>query len=250
MDDESWARKRITSLLKSESDFAVVGEAADGEAAVQAITAAEHPDVVFLDVQMPGLSGLEVVEAIPPEQLPVIVFVTAYDKYAVQAFELHAVDYLLKPFDEERFTKTLVRVRDTLKRRSSGNAGDLRRLLETMWQGRPYLKRIGAKTAGRIVFLRVDDIDWVEATGNYLTLHAGKETHLIRETMNGLEPKLDPQQFVRVHRSSIVNLDRIKEIQPWFRGEQVMVLKDGTQVTVGRSYRDRLKQLLQNTVEP
>ncbi len=243
VDDEAWARKRITSLLKSDPEFEVIGECADGSAAVSAIRSSA-PDVVFLDVQMPGASGLEVVEAIGVGCLPVIVFVTAYDRYAIRAFDVHAVDYLLKPFDQERFARTLQRVREQLRSREPGESAGLRALLEEL--RKPYLRRIGARSGGRIVFLKTEDIEWIEATGNYLTLHAGKDTHLIRETMSALEAKLDPDHFVRVHRSTIVNLDRVKELHPWARGEQVLVLNGGTKLTVGRAFRHRLSELLEN----
>lgn len=246
VDDESWARKRLTSLLKSAPDFQVVGECADGEEAANAVMA-ESPDVVFLDVQMPGLNGFEALEAIEPARLPLVVFVTAYDKYAIQAFEIHAVDYLLKPFDEERFGKTLARLRrESAMKDSLPDTTNLQELLKVLRKDRPYLRRLGAKSGGRIVFLRTEDVDWIGATDNYVTLHVGRDEHLIRATMNGIEAKLDPEQFVRVHRSTIVNLDRVKELQPWFRGELVLVLKDGTELTVGRIFRSRLRQLLEN----
>ncbi len=232
----------MTSLLKHSPDFEIIGECADGPAAINAIRSGA-PDVVFLDVQMPGMDGFEVVEAIA-ERLPVVIFVTAFDKYAIRAFDVHAVDYLLKPFDEERFAKTLQRVRDQIASQHQEHDANLRALMEEF--RKPYLRRIGARSGGRIVFLKTEDIDWIEATGNYLTFHAGKESHLIRETMNAIEGKLDPAQFVRIHRSTIVNLDRAKELHNWFRGEQVLVLNSGTELTVGRAFRHRLDELLQN----
>ncbi|MBI2841429.1 MAG: response regulator transcription factor [Acidobacteria bacterium] len=246
VDDESWARKRLTSLFKRTPDFQVVGECADGEEAANALLAAS-PDVVFLDVQMPGMNGFDALDAIEPARLPLVVFVTAYDKYAIQAFEIHAVDYLLKPFDEERFSKTLDRLRLELATKDSRpDTMSLRELLNGLRKARPYLRRLGAKSGGRIVFLRTEDVDWIGATDNYITLHVGMDEHLIRATMNGIEAKLDPEQFVRVHRSTIVNLDRVKELHPWFRGELVLVLKDGTRLAVGRNFRSRLRHLFEN----
>ncbi len=224
-----------------------MAECADGESAVNATLSAK-PDVVFLDVQMPGINGFEALEAIEPEQWPLIVFVTAYDKYAIHAFEIHAIDYLLKPFDEERFQKALRRVRESLEKSHAEGRENLEKLLRAVGAERHYLRRLGVKSGGRIVFLKTEDVDWFEATGNYITLHVGGETHLIRESMSDLEGKLDPNQFVRVHRSTIVNLDRAKELQPWFRGEQILLLKDGTQLTVGRVFRGRLRHLLENTL--
>lgn len=249
MDDEPWARKRIASLLKAEKDIAIAGECADGESAVSAIHSAS-PDVVFLDVQMPGMNGFEVLEAVGAERWPRIVFVTAYDKYAVQAFEIHAVDYLLKPFDEKRFQTALRRVRSELETATGDERQRIAKLIRSLSGGPQYLRRLGVKSGGRVAFVKTADVDWLEATGNYIALHVGGESHLIRETMNGMEGKLDPNQFVRVHRSTIVNLDRVKEVQPWFGGEQTLLLKDGTQLTVGRAFRHRLRHLMENTPGP
>ncbi len=248
VDDEKWARRRIVSLLAEEPDFQVGGECADGEEAVNAISA-EPPDVLFLDIQMPEMDGFEVLEAVGPGRVPVVVFVTAYDQYAIRAFEIHAADYLVKPFEAERFKQTLDRVRQEVSRRTLPDERRLEGLLLAMSSRRPYLKRFACRTGGRIVFIKVEDVTWIEATGNYVSLHAGKETHLVRETMNGLEPKLDPEQFIRIHRSTIVSLDRVQSLQPWFQGELVLLLTDGTRLTVGRSFRSRLKHIVQNSVE-
>ncbi|HEX9156257.1 MAG TPA: LytTR family DNA-binding domain-containing protein, partial [Nitrospira sp.] len=228
VDDEPWARKRIATLLKPETDIEIVKECAGGEAAIQAITECA-PDLVFLDVQMPEVDGFEVLDAIGPERMPLVIFATAYDKYAIHAFEAQAIDYLLKPFDEDRFRKALCRARRELDGKISSERA-LSKLLESMRGERRYLQRLVAKSGGRVLFLKLADIDWLEATGNYVTLHAGKESHMLRTTMNALEPRLDPEQFARIHRSSIVNLDRVRELQPLFRGEHVLILKDGTQL--------------------
>lgn len=248
VDDEPWARRRIATLLETERDIEVVGECADGPGAIEKITDVS-PDLVFLDVQMPEFDGFEVVEAAAPDHMPLVIFATAYDKYALQAFDAHALDYLLKPFDEERFYKALGRARRELQQGKASLDNNLRALLGSLGNGRKYLQRLAVKSGRRIIFLKSTDIDWFEASGNYLTLHAGRDSYLLRGTLNDLVRKLDAAQFLRIHRSIIVNLDRVKELQPWFHGEQVLVLQDGTQLTVGRGFRQRLKQFLGNTVE-
>ena len=247
VDDEPWARRRIATLLKAEPDIEMVGEASGGADAIGKISQLS-PHLVFLDVQMPDITGFDVVEAIGPGEMPLVVFATAYDKYALQAFEAHALDYLLKPFDEERFHKALNRARRDLQH-SEASERALTSLLARLRNGQAHLQRLVVRSGARVVFLKTAEIDWFEASGNYVTLHVGRESHLLRTTMNALEPKLDPKQFLRVQRSAIVNVDRIKELQPWNRGEQVLVLKDGTQLTLGRAYRKRLERLLENTAD-
>jgi len=239
VDDEPWARKRIASLLKPEADVEIAGECSTGADAINKIEVLS-PDLVFLDVQMPEINGFEVVDAVGPESMPLVIFATAYDGYALKAFDAHAFDYLLKPFDEERFRHALDRARRELQRPRTASEMPLRSLLDSLRKGSSYLSRLAVKSCGRIIFIKAKEIDWVEASGNYVTLHVGRESHLVRTTMNALEPKLDSEQFVRIHRSTIVNLDRIQELQPWFRGEQVLMLKDGTKLKVGRVFRDRL----------
>jgi two-component system LytT family response regulator len=246
VDDEPWARKRIAALLGTERDVEVVGECADAAEAVAKITELQ-PDLVFLDVQMPGGDGFDVIEAVGPDHMPVVIFATAYDTFAVRAFDAQAIDYLLKPFDEDRFARALERARKDLQH-ASAQAG-LRALLESLETGSRRLRRLVVKSGGRVSFLRTADADWFEASGNYVAVHVGRESHLLRITMNALEPRLDRDQFVRIHRSTIVNLDRVKELQPWFRGEQMLVLADGTQLPVGRAFRERLRRLLDNAVE-
>ena len=240
-DDEPLARERIRTLLAREADIEVVAECADGKEAVRAIQTLT-PDLVFLDIQMPELSGFEVLRKLDASAAPAIIFVTAYDQYALQAFEVCALDYLMKPFDAERFYKALERGREQIRRLRSGEVNErLLALLEDLERGRKYLERLVIRTGGRVFFLRVDEIDWIEAAGNYVRLHIGAEEHLHRETMNGLEQKLDSSRFARIHRSTMVNLTRIKELQPWFRGDYVVILRDGRQLTLSRSYRSRLK---------
>jgi two-component system LytT family response regulator len=246
IDDEPWSRKRIATLLKSESDIEIVSECAGGEEAIRAITSSA-PDMVFLDVQMPEVDGFEVLEAIGPEHMPLVIFATAYDRYAIQAFDAQAIDYLLKPFDEERFKKALTRARNEWKGKVSSEKV-LSKLLDSIRPKQHYLHRLVANSAGRVLFLKLADIDWIEASGNYVTLHSGKECHMVRTTMNALEPRLDPAQFVRIHRCSIVNSDRVREMQPLFRGEHVLILKDGTHLNVGRAFRARLMQQMGSNV--
>ena len=244
VDDEPIARERILSLLQLEEDVEVIGECGDG---AQAVSAIQHhaPDLVFLDVQMPGLDGFGVIDAVGIDRMPLVIFVTAYDDYAVRAFEVHALDYLLKPFGRERFRETLNHARASLERRRAGDLG--RRLLALVNDIKPErakLERLVVKSGGRVFFLRTDEIDWIEAAGNYVRLHLGEESHLFRETMNRMESRLDARRFVRIHRSRIVNTERIKELQPWFNGEHVVILRNGTRLPLSRGYRDRLQEQL------
>ena len=246
VDDEPMARDRVLSLLQQEEDVEVVGECGDG---TQAVAAIQHqsPDLVFLDVQMPGHNGFEVIQAVGAERMPTVIFVTAYDEYALKAFEVHALDYLLKPFGRDRFQRTLQHARASLERRRAGDLG--RRLLALVNDiktepGPPRLDRLVVKSGGRVFFLRTDEIDWIEAAGNYVRLHLGEESHLFRETMNRMESRLDGRRFVRIHRSRIVNTERVKELQPWFNGEHVVVLQNGTRLTLSRGYREKLQEQL------
>jgi two-component system LytT family response regulator len=245
VDDEPLARERIRALLSEQPDIDVVGEARDGEEAVSAILA-HAPDLVFLDIQMPKMDGFEVIKTIGPENMPLVVFVTAYDQHALKAFDVRALDYLLKPFDRERFAESIGRVRQAIERSGSDEIG--RRLLELVRELKPggaqRSDRLVIKSAGRLFFLRIDEIDWVEAAGNYVKLHVGTDEHLLRETMNGIEVKLDPDKFFRIHRSRIVNMERIKELQPWFNGEYVVILRNGTKLTLSRGYREKLQERL------
>lgn len=249
VDDESLARERIRTLLEADAEIEIVGERADGREALAAIKS-EAPDLLFLDVQMPEMSGFDVLEALTTEErLPVVVFVTAYDQYALHAFEVHALDYLLKPFDRERFQKSLQRAKAQIEHERKGELGQrLLSLLADLKPEQKHLERLVIKSAGRVFFLRTDEIDWIESAGNYASLHVGRETHLLRETMNTLEAKLNPAKFLRIHRSNIVNVERIKELHPLFRGEYVVILRDGTRLTSGRAYRDKLQELLENSL--
>jgi two-component system LytT family response regulator len=243
-DDEPLARERIAGLLQGEPDIEVVGECPDGTKTVAAIQQLS-PDLVFLDVQMPGATGFDVVQAVRPDRMPIVVFVTAYDKYALKAFDVHALDYLLKPFDRDRFQKALQRAREQVERQQTGDLG--RRLLALVHDLKPAnqrLDRLVIKSGGRVFFLRTDEIDWIEAAGNYVRLHLGSDSHLFRETMTALEGRLDPQRFFRIHRSRIVNIERVQELQPWFNGEYAVLLRNGTKLTLSRGYREKLQERL------
>lgn len=243
VDDEPLARRGIRALLNGEKDVEVIAECRNGREAV-AVIEEQAPDLVFLDVQMPELNGFDVVEAIGAERMPAVIFVTAYDKYALRAFDVHALDYLLKPLDGDRFTRALQRARMQIEGKSIRDLSrTLQNLLDDLKKNQKYTERLVIKSAGRIFFLGVAEIDWIEAADNYVRLHAGPDAHLLRETMNGLEKRLDPVQFLRIHRSRIVNIKRIKELQPLFRGEYDIMLRDGTRLESGRGYRDRLQKL-------
>jgi len=244
VDDESMARERIVAMLQQEKDIELIGECTDG---AQAVSAIQHhqPDLVFLDVQMPACDGFGVIRQVGAEQMPPVVFVTAYDEYALKAFEVHAMDYLLKPFGRERFQQTLQHARTHVERRRAGDLG--KRLMALVQDIKPEpqrLDRLVVKSGGRVFFLRTDELDWIEAAGNYVRLHLGDESHLFRETMNRMETRLDSRRFVRIHRSRIVNTERIKELQPWFNGEYVVVLRNGARLPLSRGYRDKLQEQL------
>ena len=243
VDDEPLARERLASLLSAEQDIEVVRQCRDGEEAVTAIQQLT-PDLVFLDVQMPALNGFEVIEAVG-EKMPLVIFVTAYDQHALRAFQVRALDYLLKPFDRERFQEALQRARLHIQRDETGDLGRrLLALVKDLRRDQPKTDRLVVKSGGRLFFLRAEEIDWIEASGNYVRLHVGTTSHLLRETMNSIEARLDPEKFFRIHRSRIVNMERIQEMQPWLNGEYAVVLRNGTRVTLSRGYREKLQERL------
>ncbi len=245
VDDEPLARERIRSLLEEEPDIEVVQECGDGREAAEAILR-ERPDLLFLDVQMPEMTGFEVIEAVGPEEMPTVIFVTAYDQYALRAFEARALDYILKPFDQERFARALQKARDTIQRQKDGDISErLRSLLEELRPRPRYVERLVVRSGARITFLRTEEVEWIDAEGNYVRLHVGKKSYLLRETMSGIEAKLDPERFIRIHRSTIVNVERIKSLETLFQGEYVVHLEDGTKLTSSRGYRDRLHALME-----
>lgn len=250
VDDEPLARRGMRQLLErgGDTDLLVVGECADGRAAVDAIAATRPPpDLVLLDVQMPEMDGFEVLRAVGPERMPCVVFVTAHDRFAVDAFEVNAVDYLLKPFDDERFARAIARAKRAVR---GAEVGELSRRLIGLLEHTAEARRPGALTRlvvredGRTFFLRAEEIDWIEAADYVARVHAHGKVHVLRETMATLESRLDPARFFRVHRSAIVNLDRIRELQPYFHGESVVILQDGTQLKLSRTRRDKLETLL------
>ena len=240
VDDEALARERIRTLLAPADDLVVLGECTGGREAVAAIVE-QRPDLVFLDVQMPDLDGFEVLEALDLDPLPAVVFVTAYDAYAIRAFDVHAVDYLLKPIEPQRFARALDRVRETL-----GGKGDrrLHDLLDALAERDTPLDRLVIRTRSAVSFVKPSEIDWVEAEGKHVKLHLGRETHLIRRQLGALEIRLAAHGFVRVHRSAIVNVDRIQRLEPWFHGEYVVTLKDGTRLTSSAAHSAALHRLV------
>ncbi len=244
VDDEPPARERLRRFLDAEEDVDVIGECATGVDAVEAIER-EAPHVIFLDVQMPGMNGFEVLQALDVSQLPAIIFVTAHDEYALRAFDVHAIDYLLKPFSHDRFSDALGRARAQLTR--TGLAALDRRLaalLEDLKNGQGARARLIVRSGGRVVFVRTAEVDCVEAAANYVRLHLHGESYTLRESMKNIEARLPPEMFLRIHRSTIVNIDRIKELQPWFHGEHIAILQDGTKLTVSRAYTERLQELI------
>jgi two-component system LytT family response regulator len=244
VDDEPLARKRIRRMLSGEADMTVVGECADGLSAVSAINDLS-PDLVFLDIQMPGMNGLDVISAIGPRRLPALVFVTAYDTYALQAFEAEALDYLLKPFDTQRFSETLQRVRRRLGEHGGDDISEQIRQLASRFGAEPkHLQRLVVKTNDGILLLNVGEVDWLEAAGNYVCVHVGKQNHLVRDSLSNLESRLDPEHFARIHRSTVVNLDRIRELRPHWHGDYKLILQSGQVLPLSRRYRQSLTEKL------
>ena len=254
VEDEPVSRDRLLALLGEEEDIEVVGACADGREAAEAIVT-RSPDLVFLDIQLPEMSGLELARRLNPDRRPAVVFVTAHDTYALPAFEIHALDYLLKPFSAQRFRSALAYARQHLAQRRATSLG--RQILDMLPDMQPaaaapppqtMLDRLVVKSSGRIYFVRIADIDWCEAAGNYIRVHVGAQSHLIRETMNRLETQLDARQFVRIHRSTIVNVDRIQELRSSFNGEHVVLLRSGVRLTMSRGYKDGLQERLRRPI--
>ena len=250
VDDEGLARDTLALLLERYEEVEVVASCGNGKEAIEAIETLK-PDLVFLDIQMPEINGFEVIERIGPESMPIVVFVTAYDQYALQAFEACALDYLLKPFDDDRFEQTLKRASERIRQEKVGVLSkQLVGLLDAHHGNAPEkkddgpLERIMIKSRGSLYFVRVSDIEWIESASDYVSINAHGKSHLLRETMAGMEKKLDDQQFVRIHRSSIINLDSIKEIVPYFHGDYIVKLKSGKELKVSRRYWDRLERLM------
>jgi two-component system LytT family response regulator len=263
VDDESLAREALSVMLDDDPDIEVIAECRNGREAVTVIRE-QSPDVVFLDIQMPEMDGFQVVEEVGAMRMPVTIFVTAYDKHALRAFEAHALDYLLKPFDHDRFNAALQRAKTFVRQQKLGEISEsLFAMLQDLKlktgvdsptgadQGNPEkaarkepIDRVVIKSGGRIYFLKIEEIDWVEGAGDYLTLHSGSQTHLIRETMGNFHAKLNPRKFLRIHRSTIVNIERIKDIRPLFKGDYVITLTSGARLKASRGYRRELQALL------
>jgi two-component system, LytTR family, response regulator len=250
VDDERAARDGIRHLLAADPEIVVAGECSNGREAAAAIRDTA-PDLVFLDVQMPELDGFGVLREVGVERAPAVVFVTAFDQYALRAFDVHALDYLLKPFTDDRFRQSLERAKQLVRQ---GRLGDLSHKLAALLDhdepapARPrYLDRLVVKSGGKVTLLPVGEIEWIDAEGDYVRIHVGKTWHLLRETMKNLEDQLDGARFVRIHRSTIVNLEKVKELQPFFRGEYVVVLHNGTTLKLSRGYRDNLEARLGRT---
>ena len=251
VDDEPLARRNLRVLLERDAQIEILEECRNGREAVKAIKNLT-PDLIFLDIQMPEMDGFDVLAHVGPEQIQAIIFVTAFDQYALKAFDVHALDYLLKPFDDERFARALERAKSQIAAREIDKLSKrLFALLEERESERKgsiqeehYLTRLMIKASNRMVLLKVEDIDFIEADGNYAKLHVGRKAHLLREKMHDLEGRLDPGKFVRIHRSVIVNLDRIKEMQPHFNGDYIVVLVDGQQLRLSRTRREHLESRL------
>lgn len=244
MDDEPLARERIRTLLENENDFEIAGECKNGKDALNFILKF-NPDLVFLDIQMPGMNGFKVIENLGSRSIPEFVFVTAYDKFAIKAFEVNAIDYLLKPFDKERFLQTLKRVQDRTDKnaKSSGELIKILQKIKNESDNKKYTDRFAIKSSGRITFIDTEEVDLFEAAGNYVRIYTNNEKHLLRETLTSLEEKLDPSKFIRVHRSYIVKIRGIKEMKAWFKGQYVLILHNNIKIKTGRTYNDSVKKL-------
>jgi two-component system, LytTR family, response regulator len=249
VDDEEAARDVLRLLLGQDPEIELVGESGDGLAALDQLRHT-RPELVFLDVQMPAMDGLTVLGQLEEAELPAVVFVTAYDQHALKAFELHAVDYLLKPFDDARFFRALARAKDRVRLGQLGSlAAPLLACLRGLERPAPgrWLERLVVREDGRSLIVPLSEVDWIEARGDYLRVHAGKAIHLLRGTMKELERQLNPATFIRIHRSTIVRLGRIRELQPYLRGDYVVLLADGTRLRLARGLRDRVESALGQT---
>jgi two-component system LytT family response regulator len=254
VDDEPLAREGILLLLKKDPEIEIIGECNNGRQAVKVLKD-ESIDLLFLDIQMPEMNGFQVLEDISSENMPVVIFVTAYNQYAIQAFKVHALNYLLKPFSDEQFYTALKHAKDYIKMKNFKELSKrMINLLENhstdilgkeiSQKDSKYINRIAISSTGRVYFIKVNEIEWIEASDYYVQLHTGNKTHLLRETMNNLETKLNPAKFMRIHRSTIVNLDCIQGIEPYFNGEYLVILNNGTKLKVSRNRKDSLKKIL------
>lgn len=243
VDDEPLARDRIREMLNDYPEIEVIAEARNGGEAIEAIKT-QSPDLVFLDVQMPDLNGFEVLESLNVERLPMIIFVTAYDQHAIRAFDVHAVDYLTKPFDRKRFAEAIEHARIYMKGTEQPDTARIIKLLQEFKAGPRYLERFAIKSGEKVLFIRSEDVEAIEAQGNYVRLNLGNSSHLLRETLNNIEAQIDPRVFVRIHRRTIVNINRIKELQTWARGEYRVVLQNGAHYSLSRGYREHFDNFI------
>lgn len=240
VDDEPLACKRLEKLLKEDEEIELISLCANGEEAIKQINE-EQPDLVFLDIQMPEINGFDVLQNIDQEKIPLIIFVTAYDEYALKAFEVHALDYLMKPFKKERFFESLNRAKKALKKNNRAVINNkIENLLEFLKPARGSLSRILVKSSGRYFFLKTTDIDWIESAGNYVRIHSGGNNYLIRETMINMEKKLDSDTFFRIHRSTIINVNKVKELEQWFHGDYQVIMYNEEKLTMSRNYKELL----------
>jgi two-component system, LytTR family, response regulator len=246
-DDEPLARSKMRFLLESEAGVEIVAECADGQQAIRAIREF-RPDLLLLDIEMPGATGFDVLQALEPKEIPIVIFVTAYDEYAVRAFEASALDYLLKPFDRERLHRSIERARQQLNARREFASEEILRFLNHPLSRNGSWQRLVIKSAGRVVFLEVDEIEWIEAAANYVRIHAGKEVHLMRESISRIAEKLDPSRFVRIHRSAIVNVMKIRELQACNSGEYMVILRNGKELPCSRGYRSALEPFISRSL--
>ena len=243
VDDEPLARDRIREMLKEHPEIEVIGEARNGQEAIDAI-ASQNPDLVFLDVQMPDLDGFSVLQNLDVQKIPLIIFVTAYDQHALRAFDVHAVDYLTKPFDRKRFAQAIDHAKVYMKGTKEPDTARILSMLQEIRAGERYLERFAVKNGETVFFVRAEDVDAIEAQGNYVRLSLAGSSHLLRDTLNNVESQINPRMFVRIHRRTIVNIDRVKEVQTWARGEYRVVLFTGAHYTLSRGYRQHFEKLI------
>ncbi|MEA2173994.1 MAG: two-component system, LytTR family, response regulator [Blastocatellia bacterium] len=244
IDDERLARNFLLEMLREDEEVEVIGECLNGLEAIEAIRT-HAPDLIFLDVQMPELGGFDVLEAIASEKMPFVIFVTAYDQHAVRAFEVNALDFLLKPFDRKRFRVAWQKAKTRIQRERNELLDQrILSLLQDLKAEPNYLERLVLKTNGRIFFLETEEVDWIGADGNYVSVHSGEKSYLLRDTISSLDAQLDPKKFLRIHRSAIVKIDRIRELQPLFHGDYRVIMRNGTELTLSRNYREKLQEAL------
>lgn len=249
VDDEPLARDRIRELLKGHPEVEVIGEARNGQEAIESVTNL-HPDLVFLDIQMPDLDGFDILQHLNVKQIPLVIFVTAYDQHALRAFDVHAVDYLTKPFDRKRFAEAVEQAKIFMNRAKEPDTARILSMLQELRAGTRYLERFAIKNGETLFFVRAEEVDAIEAQGNYVRLNLARSSHLLRDTLNNIESQINPRAFVRIHRRTIVNINRIKEVQTWGRGEYRVVLNTGAHYTLSRSYRQHFEKFIKLGPEP